>query len=279
MQGERLMEKHEWQGSAGETWAREWRRTDRSFTAVTEKLLRTTRSFSFDKVLDIGCGAGELSLAIARGRPHCQVIGVDVSPDLVKAARERGASHRNLSFELGDAARWSPPAGFAPELLVSRHGVMFFEDPPAAFANLADLAAVGAHILFSCFRSPAENPFFTEVARLLPAPSTPPPPGSPGPFAFADKERVKQILTAGGWTGVMIESFDFAMVTGAGDDPVADTVDYFSSIGPAAAIAREMSEPARLEFFDKIRNLARNHLSEGIVSLPAAGWIVVAKKA
>ncbi len=273
------MEKREWQGSTGETWAREWRRTDRSFTAVTEKLLRTTRNFSFDTVLDIGCGAGELSIAIARGRPNCQVLGVDISPDLVKAARERGASHRNLSFELADASEWSPPSGFRPQLLVSRHGVMFFEDPPAAFANLARLAADGAHMLFSCFRSPADNPFFTEVARLLPDPPAPPPPGAPGPFAFADKDRIKQILTAGGWTGIMIESFDFAMITGAGEDSIEDTVDYFASIGPAAAIAREMTEVARKEFFDKIRNLARNHQAEGIVSLPAAGWIVVAQKA
>ncbi len=272
------MEKKEWQGAGGETWAREWRRTDRSFAAVTEKLLRATRNFSFDTVLDVGCGAGELSLAVARGRPNCRVLGVDVSPALIEAAQVRGPSHRNLSFELGDAGEWSPPAGFLPQLLISRHGVMFFEDPPAAFSNLARIAADYAHILFSCFRSREENPFYAEIARLLPEPPSPPPPASPGPFAFADKQRIREILTAGGWCDIVIESFDFAMITGTGDDAIEDTVDYFSCIGPAAAIAREMDEGTRCEFFDKIRNMARNYLSNGIVALPAAGWIVAARK-
>lgn len=273
------MDKSEWQGSQGETWAEEWRRTDRSFLAVTEKLLERTRGERFSRVLDVGCGAGETSLAIARGRPDAHVVGVDISPALVSAARKRAEMFANLSFELADAASWSPPAGFAPDLVMSRHGVMFFDDPPAAFTNLAKIADSGARLLFSCFRSPAENPFFTKVAALLPDPPAPPPPGSPGPFAFAERQRVADILTAGGWEQIAIDSFDFAMIVGAGEDPVEDAVDYFSSIGPAAIAARSMSGSERDAFFDKVRDLARANLHDGFVAMPAAGWIVTARKA
>ncbi|GAA0276689.1 methyltransferase domain-containing protein [Alteraurantiacibacter aestuarii] len=273
------MDKSEWQTSAGDTWAAEWRRTDRSFIAVTDKLIERTRSFNFSQLLDIGCGAGELSLALGRGRPEVRVLGVDVSPALVTAARSRAVNLANVDFDLHDAATWAPPAGFAPQLLVSRHGVMFFDDPPAAFANLARAADAGANLLFSCFRSPAENPFFTDVARLLPQAPPPPPPGTPGPFAFADKDRMTSILTAGGWESIAIDPFDFAMVTGAGPDPVEDAVGYFSTIGPAATAARAMEESDRERFLDRIRDLASRNCREGIVSLPAAGWIVTARRA
>src|SRR5688572_815515 len=98
----------EWRGRVGESWAAQWRRTDRSFCPLTEHLLARTREFSLDSALDIGCGAGELSLAIARGRPHVQVTGIDISEPLIATARERGAHLPNVAFEVADAAQWQP---------------------------------------------------------------------------------------------------------------------------------------------------------------------------
>src|SRR5690554_3555364 len=85
----------EWVGRTGDSWAAEWRRTDRSFTMLTERLLQRSRDTVFESALDVGCGAGELSLAMARSRPDCRVVGVDISPPLVATARERGANRRN----------------------------------------------------------------------------------------------------------------------------------------------------------------------------------------
>jgi SAM-dependent methyltransferase len=268
----------EWLGRSGQTWAEQWRRTDRGFSVLTERLLQGTREFAFGSVLDVGCGAGELSLAIARGRPHCQVIGVDVSPPLIEAARERGAHHPDVAFELADAATWRPVAPFAPELLVSRHGVMFFDDPVAAFANLREGAAPGAGLLFSCFRERELNPALTDAARLLPDPPRPPAdPDAPGPFAFADRARVEAILARAGWSGMAFEAYDFAMIVGAGADPVEDSLGYLMTIGPAARAARELEETEREAFRDRLRDLARRNLREGIVSLRAAAWIVTAR--
>lgn len=268
----------EWQGRTGDSWAAEWRRTDRSFTVLTERLLQRSRDFRFAHVLDIGCGAGELSLALARGRPECRVTGVDISPALIAAARTRGEHLANATFIEADAATWAPD-GPAPDLLVSRHGVMFFADPVAAFTHLAHVAAPGAGLLFSCFQAQAHNPVMTEVARLLPPPAAPSDPLAPGPFAFADPVRVEAILRTAGWADVALEPFDFAMVVGAGDDPVAEALAYFRSIGPAARAWRDL-DPAQLEQFEAdLRALAEQHCRDGIVALRASAWIVSARRA
>jgi SAM-dependent methyltransferase len=272
------MEQSEWLGTAGDTWAAEWHRTDRSFTQLTDRLLASLRGLAPAQVLDIGCGAGELSLAIARGIPGAEVLGVDVSPQLVATAQERGTHLANASFVCADAAQWTPDAGFAPDLLVSRHGVMFFDDPVAAFANLAAGAEPAARLTFSCFRAPSANPFFTEVLRLLPqAPSGDP--HAPGPFAFADSDRVAGILQAAGWHDLQFEAVDFPMIAGSGEHPVEDAVAYFRLIGPAARAAREMDDAARAAFLDSVRELAARNCRENVVSLPAAAWIVTARKA
>ncbi|HEY7805978.1 MAG TPA: class I SAM-dependent methyltransferase [Croceibacterium sp.] len=271
--------REDWQGRTGEGWAGEWRRTDRSFGGLTERLLAGTRAFSFRHALDIGCGAGELSLALARGYPHARVVGVDVSPSLLAAARSRGENISNVEFELADAAQWHPADDFTPQLLISRHGVMFFSDPPAAFANLASFAAEHAGLLFSCFRGRSENPVFTEVGSLLPAPPEPADPYAAGPFAFAERDHVSAILTDGGWTNVAFEPFDFAMVTGAGDDPVEDAMSYFQKIGPAAGALRELDQARREEILAGLREIVTDHCRDGVVALRAATWIVTARRA
>lgn len=267
----------EWQGRTGDAWAAEWRRTDRSFGALTDRLLERSRDVAFRHVLDVGCGAGELSLALARGRPGCRVTGVDISPQLVAAARDRGANLLNAEFVVADAAAWRP-SGPRPDLVVSRHGVMFFADPVAAFANIAAGATDGAGLLFSCFRDPALNPFMSDVARLLPPPATPADPHAPGPFAFADREHVQAILAQAGWTDIAFEPFDFAMVVGAGEDPVEDAMAYFGSIGPAARARLDLPAREFEAFRQRLQALAQASRDGGIVAMGAAAWIVTARK-
>lgn len=268
----------EWQGRTGESWAAEWRRTDRSFSLLTEHLLAATRQFRFKQVLDVGCGAGELSLAIARGRPEVSVTGIDISPQLIDAANCRAGHLTNIAFEVGDAAHWTSAAEKRPDLLVSRHGVMFFDDPVAAFTHLAGQAEEGAGLLFSCFRERVFNPFFTEVTRLLPQAPDPGPAYAPGPFAFADIERVQRILTKAGWADIAAKPLDLPMIAGAGEDPVEDAIGYFLRIGPAARAASELDPEARDRFVTRLREMLSRHSFGGIVSLPAAMWIVTARK-
>lgn len=272
-----MTDKAEWEGRVGRTWAAEWRRTDRSFTALTERLLGTATGAAFAQALDIGCGAGEVSLALARANPDARVVGVDVSDELLAAARRRGGDLPNLAFERADASRWTR-AGFAPDLLVSRHGVMFFPDPVAAFAHLADLSAADARLAFTCFRRPSENAWASGLTSLLPSGlGAPPPPDQPGPFAFADTARVERILAEAGWRDAVFEAVDFPYVAGAGDDPVEDALSYFLAIGPAARAAAQMESDERSRFIEGLRGFLHDHLEEGRVALQAGAWLVTAR--
>jgi len=113
----------------------------------------------------------------------------------------------------------------------------------------------------------------------LPKPVTPPDPYAPGPFAFADRDHVCAILTDAGWEQVAFEPFDFAMIAGAGDDPIEDALAYFSRIGPAAAAMREMDDGARNRTLVGIRKIAEDNCRDGLVALRAATWIVTARRA
>lgn len=271
-----MTDKSAWQGQVGNTWAAQWARTDRSFAGLTDKLLARARSQPIRRAVDIGCGAGELSMALARSHPDGEVIGVDVSADLIEAARERAAHLPNVSFELADAAQWAK-TGWQPDLLVSRHGVMFFDQPVSAFANLRRECSEAARMVFSCFRSPSDNPWASETVALLPSgAASPSHPAAPGPFAFADAHYVEGILREAGWREIDFEAVDFAFVVGAGDDPVEDAMEYFAVIGPVARAAAQLPEGEKALFRERLRRHLCRHASGSLVALQAGAWIVTA---
>jgi SAM-dependent methyltransferase len=264
----------EWQGRVGEAWAEEWRRTDRTLAPVQEALLESLlpRLGPAPAVLDIGCGAGSLCLALAAARPDAQVTGIDLSEALIAVARERAAGR--AAFEVADAAAWTPAGGGRFDALLSRHGVMFFDDPVAAFAHLRTLAAPGAPLVFSCFRARDENPWAAEllpiVQRFNPDAAAAPLPDK-GPFAFADPGRIAAILAAAGFGAAEIAPLDFAFVAGEGVD---DALAYFGRIGPFAALLRELDEARRAEARAMLADVAARHVEAGEVRFRAAAWIV-----
>jgi SAM-dependent methyltransferase len=263
----------DWQDAVGRSWARSWALTDRSFAGLTEHLLGRIALREGTRVLDIGCGAGELAMAIERARPRAEVIGLDVSADLVTAAQERAGPHSKARFVLGDAAVWREPA-FEPDLLVSRHGVMFFEEPTAAFAHLHGMASGDAELVFSCFRNPRDNPWASGIAELLGLP--PGDPVAPGPFAFADPQRVEAILGDAGWGRIDFEPVDFAYIAGKGEDPVGDALAFVARIGPAAPALRALEGEAKLAAERRLREWFESHRRGDLVAFPGAAWIVTA---
>ena len=267
----------DWQGRTGDSWAAEWERTDRSFGGLTDQLMGKASERPIRRALDIGCGAGELSLAIARGHTNAEVHGIDVSETLIEVARGRSGYLSNVTFELADAAAWYSPE-FEPDLLVSRHGVMFFDDPVAAFTHLGRIAAADARLVFSCFRAQEENPWAERIEGFLPPGSvTPPDRFSPGPFAFADPAHVEGLLRDAGWIDIAFFPVDYAYVAGAGPDAVDDACDYFQRIGPAARAAAALPPEERAQFLGRLRRYVTNNEEGGIVALRASAWIVSAR--
>jgi 2-polyprenyl-3-methyl-5-hydroxy-6-metoxy-1,4-benzoquinol methylase len=104
-----MTEAFEWSGRVGDAWAQEWRRTDRTLAPVGEALLREIAAqvagLAGPRILDLGCGAGTICLALADMIPGADITGVDLSAALVAVARERAGGRLRLSFEVADAAR------------------------------------------------------------------------------------------------------------------------------------------------------------------------------
>ena len=264
-----------WSGANGDVWAQEWRRTDRSFTDLSWHLDRAIADAMGGQamtVVDVGCGAGSTALAAAAANAQAQLIGIDISAALITVARDRGASASNCRFV---AAPVEVAIGEAKpvDMIVSRHGVMFFDDPRAAFSRLRAAMRPGGRLIFSCFRASPLNAWSKELTAAV---DEGPPPGHgyrPGPFAFADDAFVHAVLRDSGWSDVEVRPVDFIYRAGGGDDPVADAVAFFSRIGPAAR-AMKLADPARRAvIMDAVVDLCHARLHDGHVDFPAAAWI------
>jgi SAM-dependent methyltransferase len=262
-----------WQGRVGDVWAEEWRRTDRSFVDLSRHLDAAIAAAapSEGRALDIGSGAGGTSLALAAARPSLAIQGLDLSAGLVAVATQRAAAagSTNARFALGDAV--APPGG-PYHLAFSRHGVMFFDDPVAAFAAIRAAMTPGAPLIFSCFRAAAENGWAVAVAEAL-GRTVSPPSTAPGPFAFADPDHVAAILAAAGWRDAAPQAIDFTYIAGSGDDPVEDALAFFRRIGPAARALADTPEADRPPMLTELRTMLASRVCSNTVQFPAAAWI------
>ncbi|WP_197041877.1 class I SAM-dependent methyltransferase [Sandarakinorhabdus oryzae] len=267
-----------WNGKVGETWVQMQERMDLALTPVTAALLAAASPQAGELVLDIGCGAGETTLAMdAVVGEGGHAIGLDISEPLLARARTRAeALLSEAEFIAADASVWAEESGF--DLILSRFGVMFFADPQAAFTHLHGLAAPGGRLVFACWQPAARNQWatlpLTALASLLPA-QPPSDPYAPGPFAFADAARVATMMEAAGWQDVGFLSLPFEMMVGDGDDPVGAAVTFNLRIGPAARAVREagIGEAAK----PALAAALQPHLQDGQVRLPGAVWLVTAR--
>ncbi|MEY2883011.1 MAG: hypothetical protein RL490_735 [Pseudomonadota bacterium] len=269
-----------WNGKVGETWVRMQDRMDRALSPVTAALLSLAAPQAGEQVLDVGCGSGETTLALAAAiGGDGAAVGLDISEPLLARARERAEDLLlDVDFIAGDAAVFSDDSGY--DLIVSRFGVMFFADPVAAFANLFRLAVPGARLRFACWQMPADNLWatlpITVLADLLPVQPAADP-HAPGPFAFADAERVATILTDAGWQDVVAHSLPFSMVTGAGDDPITDAVQFSLRIGPAARAVKEAGPLVEAAARQRLADALAAYRTDDQVALPASVWLFTAR--
>ena len=267
----------EWSGSVGDAWAERWIDTDRSFAPLSVHLdaaILAAAPTGSGRAVDLGCGAGVTSIALATARPDLMVTGVDVSPELVRTAGTRGAGIANLEVAVADLNVEAAVIAKDADLLCSRHGVMFFADPGAVFAALRSGVRPGARLVFSCFRAPSLNPWAGALVAELTGIAAPPPPGyTPGPFAFANPDFVAPMLARAGWRTDEPEPVDYRYVAGEGVDPVAAAVDFFRRIGPVAAALKAVPDAGRGALLDKLAGLLQAQRAGDAVAFPAAAWI------
>ena len=270
-----------WNGPGADHWVSQQAHTDRQLSPITEAVLAAAAATPGERVLDIGCGCGTTTLllgdAVGSGG---QVTGLDVSEPMLACARQRGAGRKKVDWVLADAARHPlEPASF--DLLLSRFGVMFFGEPTVAFAHLRRALRPGGRLVFVCWRAFEENSWmrvplqaaYAHVPRL-PRPG----PEDPGPFSFADPDRLRRVLTGAGWSAPSVTPLDVELDIAAGGG-LEQAVEQACQIGPAGRALREAPEEARSVAVAAIREALAPYLSGATVKLPAAAWLVASTAA
>jgi SAM-dependent methyltransferase len=265
-----------WNGVAGRAWVEAQELLDRLFKPFEGLLVEAVSAGSASRVLDVGCGTGGTTLAVARRLgANGRCIGIDISDPMLAAARARAEREGTpASFIRANAQTHAfEPASF--DMIISRFGVMFFDYPVRAFANLRCAARDDATLRFITWRSAAENPFMTAAERAaapllanLPVRR----PDGPGQFAFADQRRVSRILEESGWTGVDIRPIDVACTL-----PETELVSNVSRLGPLGRILHETDEQTRKQILEAVRAAFDPYVHGSEVRFTAACWMVSAR--
>ncbi len=270
-----------WNGDGGQKWVRFQRRMDAGLIPFGQLAMAAAGVSSGEVVIDVGCGCGDTTLELARqAGPQGQVLGIDISKPILARARTQAdtATAQNVTFAQGDAQTHQ----FAPataDVVFSRFGIMFFDDPAAAFANLRRGMTPGGRVAFICWRPAQDNEWIGlslgVVAKHVPLP---PPlgPEDPGPMSFGDPDRVRRVLTSAGLTDIAIERSNTPFRIGGNR---TEAVEFLTQLGPAGgAIAQADTDDetkARIAA-DMHDALAPYDTGQGVV-IGAATWIVTAR--
>ncbi|MDN7935044.1 methyltransferase domain-containing protein [Burkholderia metallica] len=272
-----------WNGQSEERWVANLTRLDAMVAVFGQTAIEAAAPATGERVLDIGCGAGASSLALAaRVGAGGQVLGVDISEPLIDRARARARQDTPALFRVADASSAELPES-AFDILFSRFGVMFFDDPTAAFAHMRRALRPGGRVAFVCWRGAAENDWVRlpmgALEGILP-PSAPPAPEAPGPFSFGDRGRVSRILTAAGFTDIAIAPFDASVPFGEGetrDAAIDDAVKMTLEVGPLSRALAGQPDDIRIRASAAVRAVFAGLPGERSVTINGAAWIVMAR--
>lgn len=268
-----------WNETGGRRWTERQAQMDAVLAPMSAAALSAAAAQPGERVLDVGCGCGDTSLRLAEHvGPSGHVVGVDVSAVMLARARERAEGIAHLRFLEADASAAALPGPF--DLLFSRFGVMFFEDPVAAFTHLRASIAPGGRLAFVCWRAFADNPWALVPTRaamqaLGVAPPSPDP-EAPGPFAFASEARIRRILEGAGFGAITVTPFDAQMHLG---DSLEAAVRQSFEIGPLARLLSEAPAGAEERVRAAVLAALQPHETSGGVALSGATWIVTARGA
>lgn len=265
-----------WNGAGGDTWVARQSHTDLTLQPMTDALLAFAAPRLGEQVLDVGCGCGATTLGFACAvGPAGRVTALDISAPMLAEGRSRAeaAGISNIEWIEADAAT-AALDGF--DLLTSAFGLMFFGDPVSAFANMRGAANPGARMAFVCWRTLEENPWMEAPMRAV-TPHIPPRPKAnphaPSMFAFADPQRVIDVLTKAGWARPRFEKLDVDLDIAAGRG-LEEAVVQSTQIGAVNSWLRPQPEDVRAASVRSIREALTPHVDGASVRLPGAMWLV-----
>ncbi len=265
-----------WNEGGGRRWVANIERVERMLKPLAERLLAHAAPRAGQAVLDVGCGGGLTSKAFAEAvGASGQVIGVDVSTQILDVARQRFVTTPNLRFEEGDAGSM-PLTSAHFDHITSRFGVMFFPDPVGAFAHLRPALKPAGRLSFICWRDLKLNPWMAVPVRaafeILPR-LAPLAPNAPGPFAFADEAYLRGVLEQAGLQAIEIAAHEALLDLGS----LTDAIEQMTRMGPAAQAFDDADEATREKVLRALEQAFAPALSAGTVQLPSATWLVSAR--
>lgn len=264
-----------WNGRGGRAWVDRQASLDQLFKPLEDRLVEEVRAAQGQRVLDVGCGTGSTTLAVARllgAAGHC--TGADISQPMIGLAKARARQEASpAGFICADVQTHAfEPASF--DTIISRIGVMFFDNPVAAFANLRRAGTDSARLRCIAWRSPAENPFMTTAERAA-APLLPHIPprraDAPGQFAFADRDRVSTILQKSGWADIDIQPVDFECAM-----PEKELLGYVTRLGPVGLVLEDADEQTRRHVIETVRAAFDPYVQGSDIRFTAACWMISA---
>lgn len=272
-----------WQDRAGRAWIELSAETDRQLDPLGRLALDRLAPKGGERVLDVGCGSGQTVVQIAEAvGPTGRVLGVDVSEIMLGGARQRVANAGAGQVELicADAASHAFPAA-AFDAIFSRFGVMFFEHPRAAFANLFATLATSGRISFVCWQAIERNPWallpLRAVQAALPAAPVPPQLGDgPGPFSFAEPAHVGEILASAGFRDIDVRPWTGPLHV-AGARTVDEAAGYLMRIGPAARLIGESEIAPGPDVREALAHAVAPFAGADGIWMDAAVWLVTAR--
>lgn len=228
-----------------------------------------------DRVLDIGCGAGQTTREVARIAVQGSVLGVDTSAPMLGIARRRSAEEglRNVVFDEGDAQRQVfSPAGF--DLCISRFGTMFFADPAAAFANIARAMRPGARLVWMVWQGRDRNEWATVIRQAL-EPGVALPADIPPAFSLADPAVATDLLTASGFASIEFAEVHEPVFYGPDVEAACEAVTGLQFARDLLARTDAEGDAAR----QRLRDLLEAHLTADGVLFDSRAWIITAHRA
>ena len=273
-----------WNGEAGKRWAQDDDTMARLLRPVTEALLDHAQLAGCGNALDVGCGGGSQSLMLAqRLGEDAQVTGVDISAPMLAVAQAKAdslpAGCAALRFVQADASDHAfEPGSF--DLVFSRFGVMFFDDPPAAFANIHGAMQPGANLAFCCWQGIKNNTWawipLQAALQHLPPPE-PMPPNAPGPFAFGDADRVTGILEGAGFNEISMQPL-LTRLRFSSAPTLGEAVRDLARIGPLSRLLAQHPDAPTERVFAAVETALQSWFQEGALELPVAIWLVTATR-
>lgn len=265
-----------WREHAGPKWVRARHAVDHIISPITDHLLAVADAKEGERVIDIGCGCGTTTLAFAKqvGRSG-HVLGVDVSDPMLAVTREAGAELPQLDVALADAGKHTFTSD--AHLLASRFGVMFFPDPPAAFANMRTALTPGGRTALICWQPIQRNPWISYIMQAFPEvdAAMPAPDAGPGPFSLSDPDGNRELLTAAGFKDVEIESFETKVSLG---ETAAHALEAMTEVGGFSRLLSEAeSDEHRAQLNDRALTFLDSAYRDGVPKLDAAVWALRAR--